>query len=128
MVRPLVDYFIKLGILPKPTEDYTVKWNDLYSLSEQARVDIGKSRANALREYTYSPMSEAIVPPKAFFEYFLGFDQEQITLITAMQEEMISEEELYNKIIDELTPEPPAPAAGTVAKTPTKKPTPTRRK
>lgn len=113
IVRPLVDRLIEYKILPQPKEDYTVKWNDLYSLSEKARVEIGKTRATALREYTYTPMAEAIVPPKAFFEKFLGFTTEEITLITKMQEEMISQEDLYDKIIKELDPpEPVQPAAG----------------
>ncbi len=106
IVRPLVDRLIDNGILPKPKKDYTVKWNDLYSLSEKARVDIGKARANALREYTYSPMAEAVVPPDAFFEFFLGLTREQITLITKQRDAVISEEELSKKIIESLDPKP----------------------
>lgn len=122
IVRPLADKFIELGILPKPSQDYTVKWSDLYSLSEKARVEIGKARANALREYTYTPMAQAIVPPKAFFEKFLGFTTEDITLITAMADEMMSEEERNNKIIEAIDAEqaPPPVAEGEKKTTPKK--------
>ena len=99
ILRPFVDALIKYGILPTPvTGDYTIRWNDLYSLSEKARVDIGKSRATAIREYTYTPMAETILPPDAFFELCLGLNREQINYITRLRDEMISKEELYNKI------------------------------
>ena len=100
ILRPFIDRLIELQILPKPKEDYTVKWNDLYSLSEKARVEIGKGRANAIREYTYNPIAQEIIPPKGFLEYFLGLTKEQITLIEAMRDEMISEEELHQAIIE----------------------------
>jgi hypothetical protein len=92
IVRPFVDRLIQLKILPALKNDYTVKWIDLYSQSEKAKVEIGKGRANALREYTYNPIAQAIIPPAAFFEYFLGLTTEQITLITAMRDAEISEE------------------------------------
>lgn len=126
IVRPLVDRLIELKILPTPSEDYTVKWNDLYSLSEKARVEIGKGRANALREYTYNPIAEALVPPNAFFEFFLGLTTEQITLIQKMRDDMISEEELTDAIMKTIDPPEPAvtiPAGKTMPakKTTTKK-------
>jgi uncharacterized protein len=130
IIRPLVRRLIELEVLPKLQSDsYTVKWNDLYSLSEKARVEVGKSRANALREYTYSPMSQALIPPNAFNELFLGFNKEQITLITAMRDEVISEEELNAKVIkaieNEVNPPKPvmAPGANPTKPKPKSKPT-----
>jgi hypothetical protein len=111
IVRPFVDRLVELKVLPKPSEDYTVKWNDLYSLSEKARVEIGKGRANALREYTYSPMSQAVISPDAFLEKFLGFTTEEITLIKKMRDDVISEERLSKAVLDGITA-PPAPAFG----------------
>jgi len=122
IVRVLVDRLIELGVLPIPADGYTVKWRDLYSLSEKAKVEVGKGRANALREYTYSPMSEAVVPPDAFLEFFLGLTKEQITLIQSMRDKVISEEELTKAIMEGVNPpEPPAP------KIPTGKPVPTKK-
>jgi len=129
IIRPFVRRLIELQVLPKPqSTKYSVKWNDLYSLSEKARVEVGKSRANALREYTYSPMAQAIVPPNAFNEMFLGFSKDQITLINAMRDEVISEEELNAKVIkaieNEVNPPKPvmAPGAGTAKSKPKPKP------
>ena len=104
ILRLFVDRLIELQVLPKPEEDYDVKWSDLYSMSEKARVEIGKGRANALREYLYSPMAQGIVPKKAFLEYFLGFNKEQITLTEAMSNDVISEEELNNIILEDIDP------------------------
>lgn len=105
IVCPFVDRMIALGILPKPGKDYTVKWSDLYAVSEKERVEVGKARANALREYTYNPIAQGIIPPPVFYEYFLGFTKEQITLTEAMRDQIISEEELANKIIETIDAE-----------------------
>jgi len=106
IVRPLVDRLIELSVLPLPTsgeaDEYVVKWSDLYAMSEKAMVEVGKGRANALREYTYNPIALELVPPNAFLEYFLGLTKEQITLIMKMRDEVISEEELSKTIIDEV--------------------------
>jgi hypothetical protein len=114
IVRPFVDRLVALQILPTPEEEeYDVKWNDLYSLSEKARVEIGKGRANALREYSTNPLAMEIVPPKAFTEHFLGFTKEQITLINKQRDESISEDDLKEHIEDTVAPPTPlAPAFG----------------
>jgi hypothetical protein len=80
-------------------------------MSEKERVEVGKARANALREYTYSPMAQGIIPPPVFYEYFLGFTKEQITLTNALRDQIISEEELGNKIIEAIDAETTQPAS-----------------
>ena len=114
IVRPTVDRLIKYGILPNPGEDYTVAWQDLFSISEKSRVEIGKGRANALREYTYSPMAQAVLPPDAFLEICLGLTQEQITLVDAMRNKQMNDEsdELMDIVKSMLDKEanPPTPA------------------
>ena len=116
IIRPFIKRLIELGILPKPKVNFRVKWLDLFSISEKERVDIGKGRANSLREYTSNPMAEAVIPPKAFLEFFLGLSQGQIELIDKMRAEGLSEEE--TELMEEIreiitpTPEPVIPAAG----------------
>ena len=107
ILRPFVSRCIELGVLPTPVEDYDVKWSDLYAMSEKAKVEVGKGRANALREYTYNPIAEAIIPPDAFLEFFLGLSKEQITLIRKMRDNMVSEEELNQSILDSIDPPEP---------------------
>jgi hypothetical protein len=108
IIRPFVDKLIELKILPT-VKDYKVNWIDLFSISEKDRVDIGKSRANAIREYTTNPMAEAIIPPDAFLDVCLGLDTDQIALITKMRAEGISEEQM-NLAQDVIKTLPPSTA------------------
>ena len=128
IVRPLIDILIQYGILPAPvTGNYSIKWNDLYSLSEKARVDIGKSRATAIREYTYTPMAETILPPDAFFAFCLGLNTEQINYITKLRDEIINKEELYDKIVESLEGPEPAPMPAAAGKPAPAKPKPVKK-
>lgn len=92
IIRPMVDRFIELQILPKPPKDYTVKWQDLFSISEKDRVEIGRSRATAISEYTKNPIAQGIFPPTAFFRYGLGLMPDEITEIEAVVKAEIGEE------------------------------------
>jgi hypothetical protein len=93
IIRPFTDRLIELKILPKPTVEYKVDWLDLFSISEKERVEIGKSRANAIREYTTNPMAESVIPPDAFFEFCLGLSTGQIDLIKKQLSAGLSEEQ-----------------------------------
>jgi hypothetical protein len=107
ILRPTIDRFIELGILPKPEEGYQVDWADLFALSEQARVEIGAKRATAIREYTVNPMAMEVVPPSAFMEVGLGLTTNQIELIKAIRDdEMEDEMKLAAKLQEIMTPPP----------------------
>jgi len=93
IIRPFVDKLIELGILPAPSQAYRVKWQDLFAISEKARVDVGRLRADALRNYTYSPIAMDILPPPLFLELCLGLDKSQIELAYSMREAAIKEEQ-----------------------------------
>jgi hypothetical protein len=54
-------------------------------MSEKDMAEIGRIRATALREYFVNPLTPEVVPPKAFYEFFLGFKRPQIELITKME-------------------------------------------
>lgn len=110
IVRPTVDRLIELGILPAPGENYTVLWQDLFSISEKARVEIGKGRANALREFTTNPIAMEVMPPDAFLEKCIGFTTDEITLIKKMRDEQLTGELM--DIVEEQLLAPPAPPAG----------------
>ena len=134
IIRPLVDKLIELEILPEPAEEYDVKWQDLFSVSEKDRVDIGKARATALREYIQNPIATEVVTPKAFFWKFLGLTTEEITLIEEMNKSEV-DEELKASLDDIIHPEPApvvvAPgspkAAAAKAKKPAKPTNPSRK-
>jgi len=122
ILRLLVDRFIELGVLPTPEDEYTVKWLDLFSISEKDRVDIGQKRSEALRSYTTNILATALVPPPAFYEYFLGLDRGQIQLISKMVKEGISDEQQdVMKVVKEINEPTPKPI-------PTGKPIPVKPK
>jgi hypothetical protein len=115
IIRPFTDRLIELKILPTPESgDYKVDWLDLFSISEKERVEIGKSRANAIREYTTNPMAEGLVPPSLFLEKCLGFSQAEIDLANKMIGAGIGEEQkrLMEEILDITTPVPTGAAGG----------------
>lgn len=105
IIRPFVDRLIELGILPAATDGYTIEWADLFSISEKEKVDIGRERATALKEYFSSPMAAEVVSPDSFFQFFLGLTTEQIELIkeqaAAAQELSMQDEETQMKLEEE---------------------------
>jgi uncharacterized protein len=115
IIQPFTDRLIELKILPKPVNGYTVDWLDLFSISEKDRVDIGKARANSIREYTTNPMAQSVIPPEAFMEYCLGFSQAQIDLVKKMVAAGISEEQkALAKDLESITPKPAIPAGKSI--------------
>lgn len=85
IIRPFIDAMIEYGVLPAPSEGYEIEWADLFSISEKDKAEIGRIRATALREYFVNPLTPEVVPPKAFYEFFLGLTRSQIELITEME-------------------------------------------
>jgi hypothetical protein len=93
IVRPFVDKMIELGILPPPsTEDYQIKWKDLFSDSDLSMAEVGRVRATALREFVQNPLAATIMPPEAFMKYFLGMDPDTVEEIQKMSSDMMSSE------------------------------------
>lgn len=84
IVRKFVDRMIELQILPKPEKKYTIKWADLFALSEADRVKTGLLRATAIRDYSANPMSEAYFPIEGFWKYCLGLTNDQIEIVQQM--------------------------------------------
>ncbi len=110
IVRPFVEFCVKYKILPEPTESWNISWGDLFAKSEKDMAEVGRIRATALREYTLNPGAMEVIPLPAFCEFFLGFTQEQINLITEMQKNDVTTEEVIQRIIDrETAMNPPKP-------------------
>lgn len=112
IVRPFVDMCIERNILPLPTneeEGYNVEWQDLFSPSDKEKADVGKVRADALAVYANNPIASLIVPPDAFFEWFLGLSEEQRVKIKDMSKDAIAKELESIKAGEN---DPPEPAEG----------------
>lgn len=93
ILRPLIDRLVELGILPPAsTTGYTIRWEDLFSLSPTQKTEIGKNRATALKDYSANPEARSIIPIKAFMTYFLGMDDEEIEIVLQMAAEEVGSE------------------------------------
>lgn len=94
IVRPFVNRCIDLGILPPPKSGkYRLGWSDLFSMSEKARVEIGRNRSAALKDYLANPGTELVFPHKAFREFCMGLDEDQADQVEVQVESEFTEEE-----------------------------------
>jgi len=120
IVRPFVDRCIEYGILPAPDSgpdagnEYMVGWADLWSQSEKEKAEIGKIRAESIKAYASVPMNQDILPPETFYDLIMGWNADQIELITQQVEAMEKEEEAdFKKVAAEAKaaglPDPNAP-------------------
>lgn len=107
IVRAFVDRMIEYKILPPPKTEYSVGWEDLFTVSDKDKAEIGRVRSEALKNYTSTPTAEDIVPPEAFFEYFLGLDDDEIEIIEEMKKAAIKEEGASGAIKEEVVPPVP---------------------
>lgn len=104
--RPFVDKCMEFGILPK-VKDYNVMWEDVFAPSENDKVEVGKKRASALKDYSSSVLASEILAPKLVFKHILGFNEEQVQeALEAMDVEALEEEKLLQ--IQPIEEEPPA--------------------
>jgi hypothetical protein len=87
--------------LEEPTEnngEYILQWSDLWAPSEKEQAEVGNIRAQALANYVKSPMAMDIVPPKAFYDYILNLDPDQVELVLEQRDsEMNDEDSFFNQ-------------------------------
>jgi hypothetical protein len=79
ILRPFIDKCIALNVLPIPeAEEYIIIWDKLFSLSDKEKADVGKVRAESLKEYSTNPVAMEFIPVETFLEYNWGLDKTQI--------------------------------------------------
>lgn len=91
ILRPFINMCMEFGILTKVT--YSVFWEDVFAPSEKDKVEIGKSRAEALKIYNDSLGASDILPHNLANKYLLGFTPEQILEIEEAITEVASSED-----------------------------------
>jgi hypothetical protein len=107
ILRPFTQAGIEYGFIPKPSQDFSFVWKDLYSPSEKEKAEIGRSRAMALANYTKNLVAQEIIPPPVFIRHFLGFDPDRVKNIENIIEEYDNEElEDLRKIMKDPVSEP----------------------
>lgn len=100
ILRPLIEMLQKYGILKEDAE-YVIQWDELFSLSDKDKAEIGRVRSTAIKEYTSNAGAMDLISPELYMEMILGLRPEQVEKImlqaTEMMEDPLSEEE--NEII-----------------------------
>ena len=82
ILRPFIDHLLEYKIItPHKSKEYIVVWDKLFSLSDKEKVELGKNRAIALKEYSTNPAAQYMFPLPIFMEYYLGLDRNQISSI-----------------------------------------------
>lgn len=92
LLRPMLDWYIRHGILPAPkNDDYTITWTDLRTISESERADIAVKQTQALAHYLNAMGAAEIMPPKQFFEEVLYMDYREDDLMDPQDFDYVEE-------------------------------------
>lgn len=75
ILRPLIDWFIEHGILPRPLNDnYVIEWPDLRTVSDNEKAEVGVKISQAVANYINAHGSEYMMTPQQFMEDVLGME------------------------------------------------------
>lgn len=88
ILRPFIDYCMATGVLPK-VEEYEIMWEDVFAPSEKDKVEVGKTRAEALKAYNESVFASEIIPPQLVHKILLGLDDAQSAELTQAIEDAV---------------------------------------
>lgn len=92
ILRPLIDQFVDVGILPAPGPDgYVIDWPDPFAPGEKEQAEIAKTKAQAIGEYVQKGGEEAY--SRRLFLRDLGLTEDQIEEEIQNQEQAILDEE-----------------------------------
>ncbi len=92
IVYPFVERLVDYGVLPPPTaptkseattqaRHYYVRWQDLWTISQKDKAELGRLRAQSLYDYLNTPMAPEILPPEMFFRLLMGLEPSDVELI-----------------------------------------------
>ena len=102
ILRPFIDHLLEYKIITAhKSEEYVIVWDKLFSLSDKEKVELGKNRAIALKEYSTNPAAQYMFPLPIFMKFYLGLDDNQISSIEEYNNEH-REKELSIEEIAEL--------------------------
>lgn len=81
IVRPFVDRLIAAGVLPE-VDDYTVAWNDLNTMTDEEKANVGLKKAQSLMQYTTGGC-ETVIPVREFLTICMNLSDEQADSVIA---------------------------------------------
>jgi len=91
VIRPVVDRFIDLGILPRPTK-YSVDWPDLNAPSDDEKATTAGKVTTALKDYVAAGV-DTLIAPKEYLVEVMGFDAKLVNAILKATEQHVSDME-----------------------------------
>ena len=74
MIAPFVDRCIELGVLPEPTNGFSVRWPQSEEVNATERADIAAKNTDAMVKYINGG-GESLLAPTEFLKHVLGFSQ-----------------------------------------------------
>lgn len=113
ILYPFIEHLITCGALPAPSTAaeatdtvrlYQIKWQDLWSISQKDKAELGQLRAQSLNAYLNTPMAFEILPPEMFFKLILGLDDSDVELIERFIEAQIAGDSPFNEDPAEVEP------------------------
>lgn len=87
IIVPFYNRLINLGVLPIPTNGYTVDWPDVTSQSAKEKADIGATKVTALANAISSGLTAAI-PIEDILTKFIGMDEKEAQSTIAKAQEI----------------------------------------
>ena len=97
LIAPTIDRFIFLGILPAPTDGYTVQWPEIDTLSPVDKANVALLITQAIVAFLAGD-GEMVLPLPLFLTVVLGFtDKEARAIMDTLEEEEV-EETLRQKV------------------------------
>lgn len=103
ILRPFIDHMIEYRIIEAPkNNDYIIVWDKLFSLSDKEKVELGKNRAIALKEYATNPAAQYLLPFEMFLKFNMGFDDNQISTILEHIKEKVATGGMKELSIEEI--------------------------
>lgn len=94
ILRKFIDTLIQFGVLATPAQGYDVVWPDLMVKTDEQKVNVAKTKAEALSIYSNAMGADMIIPPNFFLHSFLQLSQDEIDQINIEvgQFEVVNEE------------------------------------
>lgn len=108
MLRPLIDQWIKLELLPEPLEgEYKIDWPPVEETSELERMSIAEKKVLVMKAYVESGL-DVLMAPATFMIEVMGMEPDEAQEILEEAMKLIEEEEAEKAEDIEMNP-PPIP-------------------
>ena len=110
LIVPLIDRLIRVGVLPAPTEGYTVSWDDTQKLTPTEQAQVGGAVTGAIATYI-SGQCDQLIEPVTWLTDVMGWDRDKAqSAVDATMEHILKQQEMQaqqgQQMIDPMTGQP----------------------